>query len=633
MHDENVIEMTVKRLKSLLVFIITPILYCSAPVLNAQNHVADSLVARGDALRERYRFEEAIATYSLALEQLKDSLLTNQDSIFKINLNDKLMMAENGRNLTNFVYSPTVVASHMFSLEEFFLYYPLPEKSWRPSPNQLDTLSGTYAKAVYAPENGKTIYYSAEDNDGIRNIYRTELTDSIWSVPTLLNEQITSASNEIYPMLSPDGKFLYFASEGLYGVGGYDLYVSEWDESAGDWSVPMNMGFPFSSPANDFLHINTADGKYSIFASDRECPQDSVRIYVLEHDNMPVRKEMSHPESLMELSRLKPTSGIIEGQSISHLKSDIPENDDTRRYLDKMAEVRALRDSISSYEKNLAEAREMYSMIENATEKTKLAERILADEDHIPVFHKMLDVAIKQLQEIEMNFLFSGIVIDPDRLLAEAEREIVSDTTTFIFSRMKMGEKLTLDMEQPEPEVDYSFRILETSQIVEDNTLPKGIIYQIQILGTTRPAPIKSLKGLTPIFETVSTGGNRVGVFTKYNNVLSHLNTVKRLGFKSAFIVGFADGKEVNVKKARQLESERQKAATSLYQVVISPSEGNMDNMAMEGIRQQSAGKDIARSEENLIIGPYNNRSEAEKLTDFVKAMGYGDAKIETIQR
>ena len=235
-----------------------------------------------------------------------------------------------------------------------------------------------------------------------------------------------------------------------------------------------------------------------------------------------------------------------------------------------------------------------------------------------------------------MNFLFSGIVIDPDRLLAEAEREIVSDTTTFIFSRMKMGEKLTLDMEQPEPEVDYSFRILETSQIVEDNTLPKGIIYQIQILGTTRPAPIKSLKGLTPIFETVSTGGKyiyRVGVFTKYNNVLSHLNTVKRLGFKSAFIVGFADGKEVNVKKARQLESERQKAATSLYQVVISPSEGNMDNMAMEGIRQQSAGKDIARSEENLIIGPYNNRSEAEKLTDFVKAMGYGDAKIETIQR
>lgn len=125
-------------------------------------------------------------------------------------------------SMTGFVYRPTVVAKHLFSLEDFFLYYPLKDRSWRGTPNQLDTVSGLFAKAIYAPADDEIIYYSAEDTDGIRNIYRTIHRDTVWTVPALINEHLTSASDEIYPMLSSDGKSLYFASKGLYGVGGYD---------------------------------------------------------------------------------------------------------------------------------------------------------------------------------------------------------------------------------------------------------------------------------------------------------------------------------------------------------------------------------------------------------------------------
>ena len=58
----------------------------------------------------------------------------------------------------------------------------------------------------------------------------------------------------------------HFASKGLYGVGGYDLYVSELDKETGDWSIPVNMGFPYSSPYNDFLLVNSEDGKYTFNA-------------------------------------------------------------------------------------------------------------------------------------------------------------------------------------------------------------------------------------------------------------------------------------------------------------------------------------------------------------------------------
>ena len=623
-----------KRQTFFLNIIVALLMPFTAPVLRAQVSVVDSLVCRGDSLRMIYRFEESVAAYSDALEALGDSLLTHQDSVRKLNVSDKMLLSENGQNMTRFVYSPNVIAKHKFSLEDFFLYYPLNDRSWREVPVQLDSFPDKYSKAVYAPAEDKVIYYSAADQDGIRNIYRTTYADTLWTVPTLLNEQMTSASNEIYPVVSPDSKQMYFASEGLYGVGGYDLYVSEWDEAANDWSVPRNMGFPYSSPANDFLLVNSPDGKYTFFASDRECSGDSVWVYVLEYDNMPIRSAMEDPQELLALSLLEPSAAKNDGAS-ADVKSEIPENIDTRNYMDKMAQVRALKDSIAFCESSLADLREKYSLSETDSEKQKLVEQILSNESQIPGLQERLDVAVKELQKVEMDFLFSGVVIDPDKLLAEAEREIVTESPGYVFSKMSMGEPLTLEMEVPKSKFDYSFKILEQAQLAEDMTIPEGIVYQIQIFSASNKASMASLKGLSPVFETRSSSGRyiyRVGLFNTYSDVLAHLNKVKRLGFRSAYIVGYVDGKEMSVSKVRTAEAERKKAAAALYKVMIIPSGGDPDEAAMAGIRQQAGGKDIARVEGGLIVGPFENKTEAVALVEFVEVMGYGDAELETIQ-
>lgn len=616
--------------------IIISVLFCfSAADIRAQVSRVDSLVMSGDSLREDYRFDESLAAYGQALESLDDTLQTSQDSLLKIKVKDRILLSENGKSMTGFVYSPDVIARHKFSLDEFFLYYPLKDMSWRKVPNQLDTLSGPYSRAIYAPAEDKSIYYSAPDQLGIRNIYRTTYADSIWTLPALLNEHMTSASDEIYPMLSHDGKSLYFASEGLYGVGGYDLYVSHWDDAAEDWSVPVNLGFPYSSPANDFLFVHTEDGRYSLFASDRGCSKDSVWVYVLEYDSMPVRNAVTDPAELAKLALLEPSTAFKGGAESHDVKSEIPENVDTRRYMDKMAQVRALRDSISFCESALAQDREKYTMTDNEKEKMSLAEEILKGESIIPVYQAKLDEAVRQLQDIEMDFLFSGVVIDPDNLLAEAEREIVSETPGYVFSKMTMGEPLTLEMEKSEPEFDYSFRIADQAQFAEDMTIPQGIVYQIQLFSVGSPASLRSLKGLCPVFEARSPSGRyiyRAGLFNTYSDVLSHLNSVKRLGFRSAYIVGFVDGREMSVKKVRTIEAERKKTAPTLFRVMIIPAGGELDNVATEGIRQQAKGKDIARVEGGLMVGPFDNKADAVALVEFVEVMGYGDAELETIQ-
>lgn len=613
-------------------------LFCSFPLTGQSDKVVKE-ARRADALREAYCFDESKAAYASALDMFVDSLMTADDSLLKLDVSDRLLMSENGMNMMSYVSKPTVVARHRFSLDDFFLYYPLQDQSWRNLPCPLDSLPHRFAKAVYFRDGDDEIFWSAADKNGIRNIYRSEYQDTVWSAPALLNEHMTSVGDEIYPMVSPDGKKLYFASEGLYGVGGYDIYVSERDPVSGDWSVPANMGFPYSSPADDFLFADSPDGRYSVFASNRDCHEDSVWVYVLEYDDMPVRHSVTDPADLRALALLDPSAGKdVAGPSA--VSADIPENMDTRRYMGKMAEVRALRDSISVYGMRAEEARVRYGQTSDPQELAALEEDLLSYELQIPQLQDSLARASALLQEIEMEFLFNGVVIDPDKLLEEADREMVGHSADFVFARNSPGGPLMLDMLEPEPAFDYSFKILEEGQFAEDNNLPEGLVYQIQMFSTNTKAGIAQIKGLSPVFETVAPNGKytyRVGLFSSYNDVLANLNAVKRAGFRSAFIVAFNDGKEVTVAKAKVMEAEKKKAQT-LYEVRIVTGQKELDIVVADGIRQQAAGKDIARSrtEEGAnvyVVAPFADQETAEKLASFVRAMGINDASCHAISQ
>ncbi len=408
----------------------------------AQN--VDSLVVAGDSLRKAYRFDESLPFYKEALEKAcADSL----DSVASIQ--EKIFCSENGKNMMAFTDSPVVEARHKFSIKDFFLYYPLPDNSWRRTPNQLDSLGGKFAGAVYYPESSSMICYSSKDSTSVRNICFTELKDTLWTAPALIGGASFSASDEIYPMLSEDGKTLYFSSNGLYGVGGYDIYVSKWDDDNGTWGAPMNMGFPYSSPADDFLYTSSADGGHAVFASNRGCSSDSVWVYVLKHQDVPVRKAVDNIEELQKIAELVPVGYQERIESKSPIDTDIPENIDTRKYLNKITEVRALQDTISVYNERLEKDRNEYALSTDADERMELTTKILQQEAAIPLVQEQLDKAKAQLHRIEMEFLFSGVVIDPDKLLAQADREVVGEATSYTFEKKEYGPAFKLEFGVP----------------------------------------------------------------------------------------------------------------------------------------------------------------------------------------
>lgn len=614
-------------------YIFMTVIFAFSQELSAQNPQVDSLVRLGESLHMDYRFDDACHAFEEAVGLIGDA---PADSLLREMVAEKLLLAENGLNMADFVYTPVVVDRMKCSLEDFFLYYPLADRAWRKIPDQLDSSRfHPFSKALYAPSGADMLIYSAEDQAGIRNLFMTELQDTLWTYPSLLNESVTSFSDEIYPMLSPDGRSLYFSSDGLYGVGGYDLYVSRWDDGLRDWTEPVNMGFPYSSPYDDFLYVSDDEEGYVFFASNRDCQADSLWVYVLEYDSMPVRHSVEDPSALKELSLLIPEHEQMSDEEAR--KDDVQEDSGMEKYRRKMAQVRQLRDSVAFYTSSLEEDRSLFALSNDDTERLRLAELIRQRESYVPELQDSLKRAIAQLQDIEMEFLSSGVVVDPDKIMAAATNEN-EEAPRYDFVRRSFGGPLDLRFMKPETEFDYSFMVLDEGRFAEDNTIPDGIIYQIQIFSAGGKADVKSLRGLSPVFERRGESGRytyRVGLFNSYKDVLSQLNTVKGRGFRSAFIVAYDDGEEISVATARDREGAKD-AERHMYEVRIIPADGVLEDSVTAGIRQQAAGKDIARSEAEdgtimFMVGPFTDRTQAEELAAAVMEMGISDVSVNEV--
>lgn len=82
-----------------------------------------------------------------------------------------------------------------------------------------------------------------------------------------------------YPFMMPDGITLYFAAEGEESIGGFDIFMTTYDPSEGQFLAPKNIGMPFNSTANDYMLAIDEYNQLGFFASDRNQPDSMVCVY------------------------------------------------------------------------------------------------------------------------------------------------------------------------------------------------------------------------------------------------------------------------------------------------------------------------------------------------------------------
>lgn len=93
-----------------------------------------------------------------------------------------------------------------------------------------------------------------------------------------LGPTINTPGDEQRPYIHPDGKTLYFASNGHIGVGGSDIFVTRLQED-GSWSTPENLGYPINTPDNEMGIYVSADGQTAFFSSNRDGGFGEADIY------------------------------------------------------------------------------------------------------------------------------------------------------------------------------------------------------------------------------------------------------------------------------------------------------------------------------------------------------------------
>lgn len=88
---------------------------------------------------------------------------------------------------------------------------------------------------------------------GGKDIYMTTVEGDECGEITNLGETVNTVFDELFPFVAGDGR-MYFASNGHVGLGGLDIFVSEWGQD-GTWSTPRNMGRPINSSMDDFALV------------------------------------------------------------------------------------------------------------------------------------------------------------------------------------------------------------------------------------------------------------------------------------------------------------------------------------------------------------------------------------------
>ncbi len=125
-----------------------------------------------------------------------------------------------------------------------------------------------------------TLYFSSDMEGGyggkdIWMVKRTKKTKS-WDKAINLGPNINTEGDEMYPYIRDDGS-LYFASNGLLGMGGLDIFRVE---KVGDsWGKPVNMKYPINSAGDDFAIIFEGKTEKGYLSSNRKGGKGSDDIF------------------------------------------------------------------------------------------------------------------------------------------------------------------------------------------------------------------------------------------------------------------------------------------------------------------------------------------------------------------
>ena len=178
--------------------------------------------------------------------------------------------------------------------------------------------SSNYMNPSLSPD-GNSLYFSSPKGGGVGglDLWVSERVDNKWAKPQNLGRIVNTVAHEAYPFVDQSGR-LYFCSKGHPGLGGYDLFYTEKDDS-GRWQIPVNLGKPINSSLDDISIFLFDDQQSGMITSGRDGGDDDIFFFG------------SFDEEEMEFALISEAGDPLKEEEISNEESseniELPDED------------------------------------------------------------------------------------------------------------------------------------------------------------------------------------------------------------------------------------------------------------------------------------------------------------------
>ncbi len=200
-----------------------------------------------------------------------------------------------------------------------------------------DVNSPSWEGSCSISADGKKLYFSSERSGGSggKDIYYSILqADGTWGIAVNMGPKINSSYDEDAPFIHPDGRTLLFSSRGTKSMGGYDIFKAVYNPADSSWTDPVNIGYPVNTPDDELYYVLTTDGKTGYYSSGKAGGQGLQDIYQVSPGIIGLAPAVALVSGKITLNGIPAEAHIkIESEKTKQHYSEIVSNSNDGKYL------------------------------------------------------------------------------------------------------------------------------------------------------------------------------------------------------------------------------------------------------------------------------------------------------------
>ena len=418
-----------------------------------------------------------------------------------------------------------------------------------------DVNSPYWEGSVTISADEKTLFFASDRPGGFggRDLYQASLLpDGSWGNVRNMGIEINSIYDDDAPFIHPDGKTLFYSTQGLKSMGYNDIFVARFSKADSSWSKPENIGYPINTTDDDRYFVLNASGTHGYYSSAKSGGYGQQDIYTVE---MPANFPKPVVETVKGNVTLddKPKQAQVLVDIISSNKNygSFHSNSSTGKYL-----VNILPGNNYKFTFKLKGFPDIEKTIDASSLKTftenVLDIKFITKVDTVVNIQSSASAENNQTDKKDKKAAGESAKAENSKTSASTKTNYVGKNFAIKSDSKIPIEKITPDDDPaPAPAKVDKVSIIETKVASKFGDVSKeGLVYKIQLGALKSPENFNSgkLKGLGKIDKNLMDDGLTritIGSFKTLNEAIDLKKKVRESGFPDAFVTATYQGKRI----------------------------------------------------------------------------------------